>query len=207
MSRVSRRCRACGAAVFVWACSAANPSHPERTEPTAYFPPHTFNESIETLTVGWYGKHLRAMKEPSLWAAASRGSTAYRFLWLRTWGRPIAVRVTVNGTGAHLVVTRLSGSGGYEPGDVELRRERDLGRADVQRIESALADADYDTTPAEGEAGMDGAEWIIERAAAGNYRLVERWSPAPTGPSASFRAACEVFLELAGRDVITGDVY
>ena len=174
---------------------------------TAFFPPHTFDEHIEAFTSEWYGKHLRAMNEPSLWAAASRGDVVYRFLWLRTWGRPIAVRVTVDGAKSRLVVTRLSGSGGYEPGHVELHRERDLDRADVLRIDSALAAADYDTTSTEGEAGMDGAEWIIERAAAGTYRLVERWSPVPTGPSASFRAACDVFLELAGRDVITGDIY
>src|SRR6266481_2721376 len=40
----------------------------------------------------WYSKHLRSMAEPSLSCGEPRGES-YRFLWLRTWGRPIAVRV------------------------------------------------------------------------------------------------------------------
>ena len=38
----------------------------------------------------WYTKHLRAMAEPSL-SCGESPSESYRFLWLRTFGRPIAV--------------------------------------------------------------------------------------------------------------------
>jgi hypothetical protein len=113
----------------------------------------------------------------------------------------------VNGTTAHLVATRLSGDGGYDPGHVELHRERDLVAADVARIVSALAGADYDTIATYGPAGRDGAQWILERAMSDRYRLVDRWTPKPNDAGAKFRAACEVFLDLAGRDIVTGDLY
>ena len=183
------------------AASVAPPVH--TTVPadvqTAYFPPGTFPASTEKLVTDWYGKHLGAMHEPSLWAAAVRGETVWRFLYLRTWGKPIAVRVTSDG---HLFATRLGGQGGYEPGTIETHRERTLGKSDVARIETALAAASFDTTPTEGELGHDGAQWVIERAKAGQYRLVERWSPDDTGKHPAFLAACNVFIDLAGRDLL-----
>jgi hypothetical protein len=167
--------------------------------PTKYFPPGTFPERIDQFVSDWYGKHLGAMNEPSLWASAVRGETVWRFVYLRTWGKPIAIRVTSDG---HLHATRLSGSGGYDPGTIDAHREKTLSKIDVGRIESALAAASFDTTETEGEMGHDGAQWVIERAKAGQYRLVERWSPDVTKASPAFVAACDVFIDLAGRDLL-----
>ncbi len=177
------------------------------TIPTAFFPPGTFPERVDGLVSGWYGKHLTAMGEPSLWAASARGETAYRFLWLRTWGRPLSVRVTRDGKRAHLAATRLTGDGGYDPGKVDVHRERDLTESEWQGLESAIAAASFDTIETQAEMGHDGAQWIIERSKDAHYRLVERWSPQTTGKHVTFRRACEVFLDLAGRDLVTGDVY
>lgn len=127
----------------------------------------------------------------------------YRFTWLRTWGRPIAVRVSPT----HLWVTRLSGDGGYDPGRIDVQRDRALGASEWQRLESAIAAASFDTIDREGAMGHDGAQWIIERAKGGAYRLVERWSPKNDAKEAAYVRACDVFLDLAGRDLVTGDVY
>jgi hypothetical protein len=162
---------------------------------------------VQDLLTDWYGKHLTSMHEPSLWAAAVRGETMYRFLWLRTFDAPIAVRVVIDGWRAHLVAARTSGQGGYDPGPVDARRERALSWAEVKRLESALAAADFDTTATDRDGGLDGAQWIIERADGGAYRLVQRWSPSDDPEHAAFKRACDVFLELAGRDLITGHVY
>jgi hypothetical protein len=171
---------------------------PPENVPTAYFPPGTFNAAVDKFVSDWYGKHLGVMREPSLWAAATRGETVWRFLLLRTWGPPIAVRVTADG---HLFVTRLSGQGGYDPGTINQHRERVLSKADVARIEAALAAMKFDTTDTEGDMGNDGAQWVLERAQAGKYRLVERWSPDDTKKDPAFLAACNVFIDLAGRDL------
>ena len=65
--------------------------------------------------------------------------------------------------------------------------------------------------PTENVMGNDGAQWVIERAKAGAYRLVERWSPtydaASAAENAGFVRACDLFLDLAGRDLVTGNVY
>ncbi len=172
-----------------------------------YFPSDAFEPSTTKLVNDWYGKHLRTMREPSVWAAAATGETVYRFLWLRTWGNPIAVRVTVDGVRIHLVATRLTGDGGYDPGTIDVHRERDLSRSELDRIEAALRAADFDVTPPRAEMGHDGAQWILERAQGGKYRLVERWSPGLDAKQAAFAAACDVFLDLAGRDIVTGRVY
>jgi hypothetical protein len=51
--------------------------------------------------------------------------------------------------------------------------------------------------------GTDGAQWIVERAKNGRYRMV-RWSPEQ---NEAFVAACDVFLDLAGRDIVEGPIY
>jgi len=167
--------------------------------PTKYFPPGTFPAAVDQFTSDWYSKHLVVMNEPSLWASAVRGETVWRFVYLRTWGKPIAIRVTSDGK---LFATRLSGSGGYDPGKIDTHRERTLAKSDVARIETALTAASFDTTDTEGPLGQDGAQWVIERAHAGNYRLVERWSPDYTKKDPAFVAACDVFIDLAGRDLL-----
>ena len=105
---------------------------------------------------------------------------------------------------AHLVATRLSGAGGYEPGSIETQRERDLPLSDVTKIEAALDAAQFDELPPRTMGGLDGAEWIVERAKHGTYRIVARWSPGEDDP---FARACNLFLALAGRDLVVGHVY
>lgn len=169
----------------------------------SFFPP-TFNAFRRE----WYGKHLSAMGEPSLVEIASRGDAAARFLWLRTFHQPIVVRVQAADDAFRLVATRLSGMGGYAPGVVESRTERVLSANEWRRLEEALRDAAFEAIPAElNTLGADGAQWIIERAKDGVYRVVDRWSPEPTGADAAFRAACDTFLDLAGEQIVTGAVY
>ena len=170
---------------------------------TSFFPA-SFNEFRRE----WYGKHLSAMGEPSLVELASRGEMAVRFLWLRTFHQPIAVRVQGTAGAAQLVATRLSGMGGYEPGAVDLRAKRELSVDEWHRLGQALHDAAFETIQADVTSiGADGAQWIIERAKDGEYRAVDRWSPEADGPDAGFRIACMTFLELAGEELITGNVY
>jgi hypothetical protein len=146
------------------------------------------------------------MGEQSLWSQPrTKSRVTYRFLWLRTFHKGIAVRITRDGGSATLVANRLSGAGGYEPGKIEMHRERALSDEEWNRVERALSQARFDTLCSVPEsAGNDGAEWIVERATEDGYKLVERWAPPPED---AFRAACETFLDVAGRDIIVGDVY
>ncbi len=172
-----------------------------------YFPAGTFPDRVQAFVSEWYGKHLLTMQEAPLLAATKAGEESYRFLWLRTWGNPVSVHVVQGANGPQLTVVRLSGHGGYEPGQIDLYRQRSLEKNEWEGLQRSLANAHYDSMDREAEMGNDGAQWVIESVRDGKYRLVERWSPKAGGPHAAFRAACEKFLELAGPGVAVGDIY
>ena len=65
----------------------------------------------------WYSKHLKKMGERPLAAYASGNISVYRFTILPTWGNPVSVRLTINGTKAQIEARRLDGQGGYDPGN------------------------------------------------------------------------------------------
>ena len=166
-----------------------------------------FPATVSEFVRNWYGQHLAAMNEPSLFEAAARGESALRFLWLRTFDPPMAIRLTREGEDVKLVATRLSGQGGYEPGAIAERIERTLSVADWLRIEAGLDLAHFDDPPNQDGLGADGAQWVVERARNGSWRMVDRWSPEREGPHGEFRRACDAFLALVGDELITGNVY
>jgi hypothetical protein len=145
----------------------------------------------------WYAKHLSAMDEPSLSCGATTEAETYRFVWLRTFDRPVAVRVSRVGRDARLTAVESTGAGGYAPGTAAKRVSRTLSPPEWQALEAALRRADFWTTPTAphaGEQGLDGAQWIIEARRGPAYHVVDRWSP-PEGP---YRELGLMFLRLAG---------
>jgi hypothetical protein len=142
----------------------------------------------------WYSKHLRSMGEPSLSCGEARRES-YRFLWLRTWGHPIAVRVEISSRSNTLTAVELDGAGGYEPGKVSRRVQRQLSVGEWKTFSDALKTAAFwkmqERIP---DHGLDGAQWIMEGRSGGDYRVVDRWSP-ETG---AYRDLCLMLVKLAG---------
>jgi hypothetical protein len=102
--------RAVGLAVVIaYGLVASQPASAD--EP--FFPDLVFDENKEDndFTVDWYSKHLKVMKEPSLWRLSERdrSATVYRFLWLPTFHRPVSVRV-VQRRGGHALRRRAQWS-------------------------------------------------------------------------------------------------
>lgn len=94
--------------------------------PPGFGPPRKLISDTEA---AWYPKHWRAAGEPSLYLASrAPGASAqrtYRFTWLPTFQSPVIIRIAQAGEGRmRLTATRLSGQGGYEPGQVAARVER-----------------------------------------------------------------------------------
>ena len=81
--------------------------------------------SLDSFRNEWYSKHLKAMDESSLNSMAESDET-YRFLWLRTFHHPIAIRVWRKGEERNMVFKELDGAGGYEPGKLIANRTRRL---------------------------------------------------------------------------------
>jgi hypothetical protein len=158
--------------------------------PTGYFPAGTFGPTAEdgAFRVSWYTKFLHALREPSVAAlTGDRQAHAYRFLWLRSFDAPIALRVNISPDGSGtLTVKRSSGAGGFEPGTVVTHRRRAMSRAEVRRFLSLLETARFwqlaTREPDVEEDGTitvrsDGAQWIVEGVRSGRYHVVDRWTP------------------------------
>jgi hypothetical protein len=142
----------------------------------------------------WYSKHLRAMSEPSL-SCNPAGAETYRFLWLRTWGHPIAVRVAGLSTSGVISAVELDGAGGYGPGKILRSVNRQLSRDESDQVWAGLKAVDFWKMPSRlPKSGMDGAQWIMEGRKAEQYHVVDRWSP----QEGQYREFCLLLVKLAG---------
>ena len=149
-----------------------------------YFPSGVFADGADDgdFRARWYAKHLRAMKEP-VFSAPPMGTEpeVYRFLWLRTFHHPIAVRIASHEDGkADAIATMADGLGGYAPGKILSQASLVVDAAQVARVHDMVRATDFWSSPTElprpGHQ-FDGAEWILEGASNGRYHVVDRWSP------------------------------
>ena len=153
------------------------------------------------------------MDEPSLFARQDsvRGE-AYRFLWIRSFHDPIAIRVETTRNDAILRFVRL-------------RRERNGGAMRIVETRAAkLAKQQRDSltdsltkarfwqlaTKEAYEVGTDGSRWILEGTENSRYHAVDRWSPTMETPQRhleDYVAACTHFLKLADLDLQKEKMY
>jgi hypothetical protein len=159
----------------------------------------------------WPGAALEAIEEPSLYLAshgADPRPNAYRFLWLRTFHEPVAVRLALaqdeSGT---LVLKVTDGQGGYGPGDLQVHRQEAVTPEELADILDRLERTGFwhlPTRSATARIGMDGARWIVEGAREGRYHVVDHWSP---GEGDLFREAALALVRLAKVPLDLDDVY
>lgn len=164
--------------------SKAIPSDPPDAHPQ-YFPEGVFRDSSESgwfqgFKEKWYAKHLRSMREPSLSEASKDNSlVAYRFLWLRTFHSPIAIRLVIHVDGTGTLTGKVTnGKGGYNAGILTLSESHELTKAQIAEFLGLLRKAAFWSLPSEdGTGGNDAAQWVLEGVENGHYHIVDRWSP------------------------------
>ncbi|MCY1230808.1 hypothetical protein D9M72_432370 [compost metagenome] len=118
------------------------------------------------------------MDEPSI--TCNDAATEYRFLWLRTFHHPIAIRATITGRQAILHAVELDGKGGYEPGQVLRQLRRSLSAEELQTLEHVVTASNLRQTPRVERLavlGTDGAQWVLEISDRTGYRVLNRQSP------------------------------
>jgi hypothetical protein len=152
-----------------------------------YFPPGILdkNPQFDELKVNLYSKHLKALHEPSLWELSRQdpNAEAYRFLWLRSFNHPIAVRLMVRTNGSGWMNSRMTtGQGGFKPGRISRYSVSWLRKGQTQAFLAAFENANFWNLPTlpdadENAVELDGAQWIIEGVRNGTYHIVDRWSP------------------------------
>jgi hypothetical protein len=173
-----------------------------------YFPKGIFGDSSDSgdFKERWYSSYLRVMAEPSLSDVTKFNSpSAYRFLWLRTFHHPIAIRLTIrlDGTGS-IIGKTTSGKGGYEPGILSQNSSLEVSKPQTQQFLNLLQNMGFWNLPTERTVnGLDGAMWILERVQAANYHVLNRWSP----KSDDYSRACLYLLELSKISVPAGEIY
>lgn len=177
---------------------------------THYFPEHTFGDEpkLDRFVSHWYSGQLKALKEPSLWEEAKRSSCeSYRFLWLRTFHHPVAIRVDVLPDGSATLTTKVAdGAGGYNPGKIITNTARPMTKHETERVLASFKDLTFWSLPAfeRNKAGNDGSEWIVEAVLHGKYHLVSEWTP----KSGSIYSLGNMFLfDLAGLTVPKQEMY
>jgi hypothetical protein len=98
-------------------------------------------------------------------ARPSGEAESYRFLWLRSFHHPIAVRVDLLADGSWVLVTKVaSGAGGCSPGTLTTNTSRQLTAQEAQSLRSKVEGGGFwnAPNPVNDQTGTDGSDWIIE---------------------------------------------
>jgi hypothetical protein len=149
-----------------------------------FFPKNALDDSSWNyqFKAKWYSQELEVLKEPSLLALSRNPSSeSYRFLWLRTFNHPVAVRLDIREDGIGVITTKVaSGTAGFRPGQLSENMSRPLMREQTQAFLKRLGKVGFWSlpNPINDQTGTDGSQWIIEGVKKGNYHVVDRWSPA-----------------------------
>ena len=180
---------------------------PSRSSSEYFFPKSAFSTGEgqdDQFTRTWYTKHLKAMSEPSLSCGLVNGEDTYRFIWLRTFHHPIAVKITLTKSQIKLEAKELSGAGGYEPGKILRKTNKILTNAQWENVLSSVAKAKFwNDQPKVTLLGLDGAQWIYEARRGTSYRVIERWTP----DDKNYRNLGLTMIRLAGWLVPEGEIY
>ena len=173
----------------------------------SFFPPKVLaqDQPGNQFRNNWYSKHLRAMNEESLYSPDNEWVESYRFLSLRSFHNPIAVRIWKCGSVRFVSVKVLDGAGGYEPGELKVDRKRELTPEEWSGFMRHLDDSCYWQLPTRDDsvAGLDGSQWIFEGVKGGRYHVVDRWTP----QNGSYRELCLYALKLSGLKIDTSELY
>ena len=173
-----------------------------------FFPKSSLDPRGDDFKANWYSTQLRALQEPSLFAlATNRKAESYRFLWLRTFHHPVAVRVDLQADGSWMLVTKVAnGAGGYSPGSVTTNTSRQLTAHEVQSFRSKVESGGFWNAPSpiNDQTGTDGSQWIIEGVKAGRYHVVDRWMP-KNGPARDL--GLFLSLDLARLSIPKNEIY
>ena len=164
---------------------------------------------------------LRVMGEPALCEPRPTGAAeSYRFIWCRTFHRPVVVRLTLEDDGdVRAAYKETDGECGYEIGKLVTSETIDVKRHVLESIEDPelahelfqmlreRADERFWSLPYrvdDGTIGVDGATWTIEGWRNGRCHVVERWRP---DPESGFRKFAEEILHFTGKRFYHDEYY
>jgi len=131
---------------------------------------------LENSRLKWYTRHLQALKEPTLYNLLPQ--KVFRFLWLRTFDNPIAIRIENENNKITLYWKMCDGKGGYEPGEITVNERKQIPIAEWIKIEEKINSIDFWNRPPtiNDFFGTDGSQWILEGKKSDKYHFLDRWN-------------------------------
>jgi hypothetical protein len=161
-----------------------------------------------------FGELLDITKEPNLGGRhMDKITETYRFFWIRTFHKPIIIRMWKNREGTTLRVIRLSGQGGYKFGHIERDQSYSVNAAQWDEFQRLLREAEFWEMPSDNsnDPGFsDGSDWAIEGKLADKYHVVGRRCPLDDSEKRhldGFIACCRYLLKLSGEVVPAKEDY
>jgi len=147
--------------------------------------------SIDTMMNEYFSYSLYKFNEPVL-SNYYLGQDMYRFLWLRSFHRPVIITLTKNNDSVKLITKEFDGRTHYfesrhclncdtsnlDDPKLMLNETTELTMKEWEEFESLLIQSNFwNIVPFEKNIGNDGAEWAIEAHLKDKYWFVSRWSP------------------------------
>ena len=130
----------------------------------------------------WYYRP-DAFKEPKITEIDEKTPTI-RFFWIRTFHRPVSIRVFRDAKGPKLRVVRCSGGGGYDWKQIEWDKTISLEESEWKQVLEAFENADVQAPLRKLKndeknllRGLDGSRWVIESKINGKLTYAMVWSP------------------------------
>lgn len=155
---------------------------------------------LSELEKSWYGEHLEAAGESNLCDRVGGLREAYRFTWLRSFHPPVIVRIERHDSTHRLVAKKLSGRGGYEPGELVVNRSTGIEAREWRKFKSLLSAASFWSArrdEATNIVGFDGARWIFEGVRNRTYWARDLWTPDGNPSALPYERLGIYLLELA----------
>jgi hypothetical protein len=151
----------------------------------------------------WYSQHLFAMKEPLLFNRKIN-KEIYRFTWLRTFHKPIAIRIEKENAEYKIYWKMLSGAGGYEPGKLITEKTKKLTEKEWLNFNELLKKSNFwKMEIGRSSIGNDGSEWILEGVNKTDYKVVSIWTPR----KGNFYNTCSYLISLTDLEIKKKEKY
>ena len=106
-----------------------------------------------------------------------------------------------------LISKETDGKGGYQPGELTRNTTASLSKEQAELFLDQVQGTALWKLPTRqsGGIGLDGAQWIIEMAKSGRYRVIDRWSPFTEVPV--HRLGITMMINLAHFKLLYQDVF
>ena len=158
----------------------------------------------DDFVLNWYSEHLFAMKEPLLFNKKIN-KEIYRFTWLRTFDKPIAIRIEKDSSEYKIYWKMLSGKGGYDPGKLILEKSKIITEKEWLNFIDLVKKSNFWQMKLYRSSidGVDGSEWILESVNQNDYRAISIWSP----KNGNFYNACNYLISLTDLNIKDKDKY